>query len=101
MVKTFCTKAFPLYNQFGDLIDGTQATGEGVFHAGGMSAFDPNDSPTHGDSPSSDANIDPSLREISNVPKASKGKGRAAVTQVSEFQIVLTTLLIYTDTDSG
>lgn len=100
MVKTFRSKAFPLYNAIGDLVDGTRATGEGVFQAGRVSAFDPNDSPTRGNSQSSDAYIDPALQEISNKHKPSKGKGRAAVTQVSVFQIALTTPLMYTDTDS-
>ena len=81
-LKTFRTKPFPLYNTIGDLIDGTQATGEGVFQAGQMSAFDCNISPTHNNSPS-DTNIDPSLLEISTVCKTAKGKGHATNTQVS------------------
>ena len=81
-MKTFRTKPFPLYNAIGDLVDGTRATGEGVFQAGQTSAFDRNVSPTHDDSPS-DTNIDPSLRETSTVRKTAKGKGRATDTQVS------------------
>ena len=100
MVKVFRSKPFPLFDAIGDLVDGTRATGEGVFHAGRQPAFDENDSPIRGNSPTSDTNIDPAIRDISNTQKASKGKGRAAGTQVSTFQAVLTMLLMYTDTHS-
>ena len=40
MVKTFCEKPFPLFDAIGDLINGTCATGRGVFQAGQASAFD-------------------------------------------------------------
>lgn len=66
MVKTFRTKPFPLFDAIGDLIDGTRATGEGVFQAGQTSVFDCHDSPTHDNSPSLvDPRIDPVLIEAS------------------------------------
>ena len=102
MVKAFRTKPFPLFDSIGDLVDGTRATGEGVFIAGRTSAFDRHDSPLHGDSPISvhsqnDDNIDPSLREIScNVDKG-KGKASGSNTQVSAYQ-AMSVSLIYTAT---
>ena len=101
MVKTFRHKPFPLYEAIGDLVDGTWATGEGIFHAGRTPTFDHHDSPMHGDSPNSDTNIDPSLWEISNnMQKTLKGKGRAVNTPkntpVSTSQTMSNILLIYT-----
>ncbi|KAF8264931.1 hypothetical protein EI94DRAFT_1805099 [Lactarius quietus] len=58
--KTFQTKPFPLFNAIGDLIDGTRATGEGVFQAGRTSAFSQPPSPPR--SPILDPNIDPALQ---------------------------------------
>ena len=73
-VKTFRGKPFPLFDAIGDLIDGTRATGRGVFQAGQASAFDNSDhdsvirdnSPIPDDSPDSiDSRIDPILLEAS------------------------------------
>ena len=79
LVRAFCTKPFPLFNAIGDLIDGSQATGEGTFQAGTTSAFDHYDSPTCDASPSSfDSKIDPILlAESRNMEKG--------LTQVSTF----------------
>jgi hypothetical protein len=61
IVKKFRSKPFPLYDAIGDLIDGTQATGEGVFRAGRASAFNPLPSTI----PNSSFAINPALEEIS------------------------------------
>jgi hypothetical protein len=61
MVKIFRSKPFPLFDAIGDLVNGTRATGEGVFQAGRQSMFDQNGSPTCSNSPSSDTNINPAL----------------------------------------
>ena len=81
MVKTFCTKPFPLFDAIGDLIDGTHATGEGIFQARQTSVFDQHNSPAHDNSPGSvNSRIDPVLIEVSHdMDKASN--------QVRPFQI--------------
>jgi hypothetical protein len=72
MVKKFCTKPFPLFNAIGDLIDGTRATGNGVFWAGQTSTFDHHDSPVCDNSlDSMDSKINLVLLEASrNTDKA-------------------------------
>ena len=64
LVKVFKLKAFPHYDAIGDLIDGTRATGEGVFRPGITSASKPPPSPGLSNANSSFV-IDPTLEEIS------------------------------------
>ena len=72
MVKTFCTKPFPLFNTIGDLIDGTHATSNGISQARQTSVFDCHNSPACNNSPGLvDSRIDPVLIEAShNMDKA-------------------------------
>ena len=71
----FRTKPFPLFNTIGDLVDGTRATGQGVFRAGQTSTFDPPNSPACDNSPDSiDSKIDPVLLEASQTMGKAKEK---------------------------
>ncbi|KAH9021386.1 Myb/SANT-like DNA-binding domain-containing protein [Lactarius pseudohatsudake] len=74
LVKKFRTKAFPLYNTVGELVDGTRATGKNTFHAGQRSVFNPTQPQTREPTPY-DFSIDPILQDISRDMESDLGDG--------------------------
>ncbi|KAH9037596.1 Myb/SANT-like DNA-binding domain-containing protein [Lactarius pseudohatsudake] len=74
LVKKFRTKAFPLYNAVGELVDGTRATGKNTFHAGQRSVFNPTQPQTREPTPY-DFSIDLILQDISRDMESDLGDG--------------------------